>query len=202
MKKVMSRMEIPRKEYGAYIFDLDGTLVDSMPQHYDAWKHALEEVNLPVFDEETYYSMGGRSATDIVSEMAVREGRADVSPEAVAVAKRKYYFEQLERNPARPIPEVLRFVRERQGRVPMAIATGSARPGALKTLRCAGMEGLFDIIVTPEDVKHGKPAPDMFLLAASRMGVSAADCCVFEDAVPGMMAATAAGMDFVRIARG
>lgn len=196
-----NRMEQPRKEYSGYIFDLDGTLVDSMPQHYLAWGKALHDVKLPLFSEDVYYSMGGRAATDIVAEMAEKMGRTDIDPEEVAVNKRMYYFEQLKMTPALPIPEVLDFVRAHKGKVPLAIATGSALPGALETLRCAGMEGMFDIIVTPADVEHGKPAPDMFLLAAEKMGVPAGECCVFEDAEPGMEGAAKAGMDYVRVSR-
>lgn len=198
----MNRMELPRKEYAGYIFDLDGTLVDSMPQHYLAWEKALRDVGLPLFSEEVYYSMGGRSATDIVAEMAAEQGRTDIDPEAVAVSKRMYYFSQLRDTPAPPITEVVEFVRARLGRVPMSIATGSALPGALETLKCAGLEDVFDIIVTPADVVEGKPAPDMFLLAAQKMGVPASECCVFEDAEPGVEGAKKAGMDYVRVSRG
>ena len=197
----MNRMEQPQREYAGYIFDLDGTLVDSMPQHYKAWGKALRDVGLPLFDEDVYYSMGGRAATDIVAEMAEAQGRSDIDPEEVARNKRMYYFEQLKKTPACPISEVIDFVRAHQGRVPLSIATGSALPGALETLKCAGLNDIFDIIVTPADVEHGKPAPDMFLLAAKKMGVPASECCVFEDADPGILGATRAGMDCVRVHR-
>lgn len=193
------QVNLPEHEYGGYIFDLDGTLVDSMPQHFEAWKKALKEVNLPVFDEDTYYSMGGRAAADIVEEMARDLGRTDIDPDAVAVSKRGFYFQQLEETPPKPIKRVVDFARSLKSRKPIAIATGSALPGAVATLRAAGLEDLFDIIVTPEDVVHGKPAPDMFLLAADKMGVAPGDCVVFEDADPGIEAAKQAGMDYVRV---
>ena len=68
------------------------------------------------------------------------------------------------------------------------------------TLELMHLQDLFPVVVTPEDVVHGKPAPDMFLLAAKQMGVPAAGCLVFEDAEPGMRAAEAAGMQWVRVA--
>ena len=88
----------------------------------------------------------------------------------------------------------------RQG-IPMAIGTGSVRHGALNTMKSAGIDQLFDIIVTPDDVPpgRGKPCPDIFLLAAEKMGVNPADCVVFEDAQPGLEAAKAAGMDSVLV---
>lgn len=195
------RVELPRAVYDGYIFDLDGTLVDSMPTHLVAWNRALADVGMPPFIEAEYYSWGGRSAVDIVEELAAREGRVDIEPQKVAVLKRRYYMSLLEECPALPIEEVVAFVRAQRGRVPMAIATGSALEGAEKTLAGAGLAGFFDIIVTPADVKEGKPAPDMFLLAAARMGVAASSCCVFEDALPGIVAAKAAGMDVVIVGR-
>lgn len=195
------RVELPSVVYGGYIFDLDGTLVDSMPTHLVAWNRALAEVGMPPFIEEEYYSWGGRSAVDIVEELAAREGRVDIDPQKVAVLKRHYYMSLLEECPALPIEGVVDFARAQKGRVPMAIATGSALEGALKTLEGAGLSGFFDIIVTPAEVQEGKPAPDMFLLAAARMGVEASSCCVFEDALPGIAAAKAAGMDVVIVGR-
>lgn len=99
-----------------------------------------------------------------------------------------------------PIREVVEFVHS-LGDAPKAIATGSAMPGASRTLAAAGLSGLFDVILTPDEVEHGKPAPDMFLKAAELLGVSPDRCVVFEDAEPGMKAAAAAGMDCVQVRR-
>ena len=101
------------------------------------------------------------------------------------------------------IAETVELVRSLRSRgIPCAIGTGSALPGALATLESAGISHLFDIILTPDDVPpgRGKPQPDIFLLAAQRMGVAPADCIVFEDAEPGLRAAQAAGMASARVA--
>ena len=82
---------------------------------------------------------------------------------------------------------------------PVSIASGGPRDIVREMLRIAGLAPLFKVVVTPEDVAHGKPAPDMFLLAAKKMGVPPERCLVFEDAEPGMRAAVAAGMKFVRV---
>ena len=193
----MSRVQLPTQEYAAYIFDLDGTLVDSMPTHLKAWDEALAEVGLPPFIVSEFYLWGGRSAVDIVQELAQRAGRKDIDPHRIAVLKRQRYMALLEETPASPITEVVDFVRTHLGKTPMAIATGSAREGALKTLKGAGLEGVFSLIVTPQEVSQGKPAPDIFLKAAELLGVEAQACCVFEDAEAGIQAAKAAGMDVI-----
>ena len=195
------RVDLPEKKYEGYIFDLDGTLVDSMPLHYKAWRKALARAGAPesVFREDEFYSCGGKSANDVVYFLNERYGLV-LDAESTAADKRRIYLEMLEQEGMQPIGEVLEFVHS-LGDAPKAIATGSASPGARRTLAAAGLTGLFDVILTPEDVEHGKPAPDMFLLAAERLGAAPSRCVVFEDAVPGIAAAAAAGMDCVRVRR-
>ena len=166
------RVDLPEKKYEGYIFDLDGTLVDSMPLHYKAWRKALARAGAPesVFREDEFYSCGGKSANDVVYFLNERYGLV-LDAESTAADKRRIYLEMLEQEGMQPIGEVLEFVHS-LGDAPKAIATGSAIPGARRTLAAAGLTGLFDVILTPEDVEHGKPAPDMFLLAAERLGAA------------------------------
>lgn len=196
-----NRVDLPVKRYEGYIFDLDGTLVDSMPLHYKAWRLALARAgaSADVFMEDEFYSCGGKSANDVVGFLNSRYGLV-MDTEATAADKRRIYLELLEKEGMSPITEVIEFVHS-LGNAPKAIATGSAIPGARRTLEAAGLEDLFDVILTPEDVEHGKPAPDMFLLAAERLGAAPDRCVVFEDAVPGITAAAAAGMDCVLVRR-
>ena len=191
---------VPHEEYAGYIFDLDGTLVDSMVAHYRAWRMALAEQGAPeeVFRKPEFLAHGGCSAQDIVSSLNARYG-LEMDADAVAARKRALYLELIESGSLEPIRETVEFARRMQGRVPMAIATGSAMPGALASLKSAGLEGLFELIVTPEMVERGKPFPDIFEEAARRMGVEPGCCLVFEDADPGIEAAKAAGMDWVRV---
>ncbi len=194
----VNRVNLPEKTYSGYIFDLDGTLVDSMPLHYKAWRMALAEAGAPheAFLPEEFYQCGGKSANDVVAylnqkyDMQMEERR-------VAEQKRGFYLDLVEREGVSPITEVVDFARSLRGKYPIAIATGSAMPGDQKTLESSGLKELFTIIVTPDDVERGKPFPDMFLKAAELMGVPPSDCLVFEDAKPGMAAAGAAGMDCI-----
>ncbi len=196
------RVIIPERVYGGYIFDLDGTLVDSMTTHYRAWRWALAQHGAPpeAFLWDEFLAHGGMAAPDIVSDLNACYGLS-MPPEEVAAMKRARYDYLLENEELPVIAETIGLVRrlKEQG-IPYAIGTGSVTEGALATLRSAGIAELFPIIVTPLDVVHGKPAPDIFLLCAERMGVPAQDCVVFEDAQPGISAAEAAGMDWVRVA--
>lgn len=196
-----SRVALPERVFGGYIFDLDGTLVDSMPVHYRAWRLALRENGAPahVFRWEEFTAHGGMAAHDIVQELNTTYGLS-MPPVRVADEKRAHYARLVAEEALPPIRETVELVHSLRARgIPYAIGTGSALPGALSTLRAAGLQGLFSLIITPDDVEHGKPAPDIFLLAAQRMGVPAADCVVFEDAEPGLAAARAAGMAAVRV---
>jgi beta-phosphoglucomutase-like phosphatase (HAD superfamily) len=102
----------------------------------------------------------------------------------------------------KPIDEVVAFARERaQAGCPVSVASGGDAPTVARTLQTIGVSGLFPVVVTVEDVAHGKPAPDLFLLAAERMGVAPADCLVFEDSLLGITAAERAGMGAVLVSR-
>lgn len=198
------RVTIPDKTYAGYIFDLDGTLVDSMPVHHRAWLHALRNNGAPAhaFLWDEFVAHGGMAAPDIVADLNRTYG-LNMDCESVAAEKRARYDYLLETETLPIIPETVELVKRlKEQQIPYAIGTGSVRHGALNTMISAGIDNLFDIIVTPDDVPpgRGKPCPDIFLLAAEQMGVQPTECVVFEDAQPGLDAATAAGMASVRVA--
>ncbi len=198
-----ARVTLPEKVYAGYIFDLDGTLVDSMPVHYRAWRWALQKHGAPheVFRWEEFVAHGGMAAPDIVSDLNRKYGLL-MDAELVAEEKRNRYAWLLVNETLPVIPETVELVRrlKEQG-IPYAIGTGSMPSGATETLQSAGIADLFPIMVTPGDVPpgFGKPRPDIFLLCAGKMGVNPCDCVVFEDAEPGIQAAMAGGMDYVRV---
>ncbi len=200
----MSRVTLPTKSYQGYIFDLDGTLVDSMFTHFRAWRAALAAGGAPphVFRSREFVSYGGRAAHDIVADLNIKYGLS-VDAALVAQNKRELYLELLRTEKMSIIEETVSLIRrlKEQG-IPYAIGTGSAITGAMETLRSAQINELFSIIITPDEVAagRGKPEPDIFLLCAEKMGVDPKQCIVFEDARPGVDAAIAAGMDYALVA--
>ncbi len=197
----MATVTLPANNYAGYIFDLDGTLVDSMEVHFRAWRLALAAHGAPpeVFAGDEFIQYGGRAALDIVQSLNASYGLS-MDPHAVAGEKRDLYLQLLAEGALQGISQTVDLVRDLAARgIPYAIGTGSAPKGARATLQAIGIEELFPIIVTPEDVPagRGKPMPDIFLLCAERMGVDPSQCVVFEDAQPGIDAALAAGMDYV-----
>lgn len=111
-----------------------------------------------MFLADEFYSCGGKSANDVVRFLNERYGM-HMDAASTAADKRRIYLEMLEEEGMQPIREVVEFVHS-LGDAPKAIATGSAMPGASRTLAAAGLSGLFDVILTPDEVEHGKPAPD------------------------------------------
>lgn len=193
------QLDLPKREFAGYIFDLDGTLIDSMPIHYRAWDAAMQQAGVPGrLDEELFYALGG-VPTRRVAELFGEHYQLALDPDVVAHEKELLYLELM--RDVRVIEPVAAFAREVARRRPVAIATGGLPDVALPALDATGLRALFDIVITPLDVApgRGKPAPDMFLLAAERMGVPPEQCVVFEDAEPGMQAARAAGMAVVRV---
>jgi HAD superfamily hydrolase (TIGR01509 family) len=189
------KLPIPAGAFKAYLFDCDGTIVDSMPLHYIAWKTALAEWNCP-FPEDLFYAWGGKPVGEIISTLNTMHG-LHMPVEQVAARKEGLYYDLLPE--LRAIPEVLEHIRDQQGRIPFAVVSGSHRDSIIRSLTAVHLLDRFPIIVGAEDYARSKPAPDAFLLAAELLGVVPADCLVFEDTDLGIQAATAAGMASVRV---
>ena len=191
------KLDIPPGDFAGYIFDLDGTLIDTMPLHYRAWDEAMRAVGLKCqLDEELFYSLGG-VPTLKVAELIAKHYGLTIDPHAVFDHKEALFL-ALGKD-AKLIEPVVAIARRVAATHPVAIASGGPRDIVREMLRVTGLAPLFKVVVTPEDVVHGKPAPDMFLLAAKKIGVAPEKCLVFEDAEPGMRAAEAAGMQWVRV---
>lgn len=190
-------ISFPVNGFDAVIFDCDGTLVDSMPAHFEAWCQALAMHGAGgVFREDVFFAMGGRPSTDIVEELNSEYG-LKLNPDMIAMSKREAFLKRL--HSITLIDEVATFAASLRGRVPMAIATGSNRMVVEKTLQAVGISDWFDEVVSSEDVKEGKPAPDVFLRAAELLGVPPEKCLVLEDAPAGILAAQRAGMKVIVI---
>lgn len=189
------KLPIPAGTFRAYLFDCDGTIVDSMPLHYIAWKKTLAEWNC-TFEEELFYAWGGRPVRDIIASLNEQHG-LNMPVDAVAHRKENLYHDQLPQLQA--IDEVVEHIAAQHGRIPLAVVSGSRRSSVMGSLSALNLLEKFETLVCAEDYAHGKPAPDAFLLAAERLGVAPADCLVFEDTEMGIQAATAAGMASVRV---
>ncbi len=189
------KLKLPEGAFRAYLFDCDGTVADSMPLHYKAWKQALGEWRCR-FDEDLFYAWGGKPVAEIISTLNEMQGLA---MPVVTVGKRKesLYFAQLDE--LKPVPEVLEHIEAMYGRIPLAVVSGGRRSSVEQTLRAIHLLDRFGTIVGAEDYEKSKPAPDSFLVAAGRLAVAPRDCLVFEDTDLGIEAATAAGMASVKV---
>ena len=191
------KLDIPAGDFAGYIFDLDGTLVDTMPLHYRAWNRAMQRAGLKEeLSEDLFYSLGG-VPTRKVAQLLAEHYRLLIDVEKVFHEKEAVFMEL--RAEMKLIEAVVAFARMAAGHTPLSVASGGPRDIVRHTLELMGLAALFPVVVTPEDVAQGKPAPDMFLLAAKKMGVAPEKCLVFEDAEPGIRAAEAAGMKWVHV---
>jgi beta-phosphoglucomutase family hydrolase len=189
------QLPLPAGTFRAYLFDCDGTIVNSMPLHYIAWKTALAEWNC-AFPEELFYSWGGKPVREIIAELN-KIHSLNMPIETLAIRKEALYHEQLPM--LTTISEVVEHINAQHGQIPFAVVSGSRRSSVIGSLTAVGLLDRFDIIVSAEDYKHAKPAPDCFILAAEKLGVAPKDCLVFEDTQLGIQAATAAGMAAVLV---
>jgi len=180
----------------ALIFDCDGTLAHTMPVHWEAWKEVSARHGLQ-FPEERFYALGGVPTRDIVRMLATEQGRPDIDPLKFAAEKEAAYFERFAH--VGPVEEVIAIAEAHRGRIPMGVASGGSRHAITRVLSHLGILDWFGAVVTNEDVVHQKPAPDIFLEAARRLGVEPQYCRAFEDTDLGLEAIRAAGMDAVDI---
>ena len=200
MSRRRLNISFPTRDYAGYIFDCDGTLADSMPLHHEAWRHAFRTHKATFdYDAALFKSLAGVGHADTVRQLNARFGTA-LDPDAVTRDKEHYYETHLEALLA--LHEVADWARRLHAAgARMSVASGGPRQGVHRTLQIVGLFELFppQCIVTQDDVKRSKPAPDIFLLAAERMGVPPKDCIVIEDSPLGVQGAKDAGMDWLEI---
>jgi len=177
------------------IFDCDGTLADTMPLHWRVWDQTARKYGFK-FSRERFYAIGGVPAHDIARILCQEQG-LELDYAAIAREKEARYLELI--GEIRPVKTVVRIAREHHGKIPMAVATGGSHRVVEQVLEHLGVRHLFAVIVTSEDVVNQKPAPDIFLEAARRMGVLPQFCRAYEDTDLGLQAIRAAGMEAVDV---
>ncbi len=192
-------ISVDLNSYRGLIFDLDGTLLDSMPHHVRAWIQTAREHGFEI-NPDLIYAWGGISSKDVVkrfSDMGYPAGDVDL------FVKRKVELYREHINEVRlfaPIEKILKEAHER-GQL-TAIASGTQRINGEDTLRLHHLEKYVDALVCADDVTHHKPHPESFLTAAEKLGLNSKECLVFEDGKLGIEAASAGGFDCVEVQRG
>lgn len=177
------------------IFDLDGTLADTMPIHYIAWKNAAARYGID-FTAELFAELAGIPLYPTIQKLNEIFGK-NIDPREMGDSKEAEFEANMHLTPE--IKIVTDLVRANHGKIPMAVGTGGARRLALKTLEIIGFKDYFKVLVSSEDVSNYKPHPETFLKCAEQMGVSPSDCEVYEDGILGIQAAQAAGMMVVDV---
>lgn len=191
------QLTIPEGDFAGYIFDHDGTLSLSMHVHFDGWIHSYGK-NGGDFEltRELAQSYAGVGMHETVEIMNQRFG-CSMDPQQVVADQEKYYLANL--HDVIPYSPVVEFARGVSATHPISVASGGTRDTVTRTMKAIGVFDLFPVIVTQEDVERSKPEPDIFLLAAEKMGVAPEQCLVFEDSHLGIQAAGAAGMASVLV---
>ena len=183
----------------AAVFDMDGTLVDNMGFHAEAWiqtarKHGVFNVTVEHFEQH----FAGKKNEEIFPELLQRDLAAD---ELAAYAwDKEALYRSLATSSLQPMPGLLSFLELLRARgLRIAIATAAPRENRALVISLFGLADRIDAVVGAEDVVRGKPAPDIFQKAAAAIAIDPADCIAFEDARNGVRSAVAAGMRTVGV---
>lgn len=177
------------------IFDCDGTLADTMPLHWRAWRVIAEKYKLH-FPQDRFYSLGGVPSRDIL-KMLAEEQNVTLDHVAAGHEKENTYLPFL--GQVQPVHAVVEIAKANFGKVPMAVASGGTQKIIVQVLEHLNIRNLFKAVVTSEMVRRQKPAPDIFLEAARLIGVEPQYCRAYEDTDLGLEAIRSAGMEAVDV---
>jgi HAD superfamily hydrolase (TIGR01509 family) len=186
---MLKKLDINPKT-NALIFDLDGTLADTMPIHFQTYKNILKDFGID-FSPKIFVSLAGIPAVGTIHRLNEIYGTQMIAEE---VGKLKELEYEKIMHKMKPIQAVVELAEKYYGKLPMAVGTGGYKRLSWKTMHILGLDKYFDILISNEDVERPKPYPDTFLRCAELMKVAPQVCEVFEDGILGMQAAREAGM--------
>lgn len=178
------------KDIKGLIFDFDGTVADSMPAHLLSWCEAFEKHHVK-FDEDLFYEKAGVSLPGVV-DFYNKKHSTDLDPYKVANLKNELHVKYIPE--VKIIEPVFEVIKEYYQKIPMVIGTGNSKNTTKMAIEALNLEKYFEGVISADDVKNPKPAPDTFLAAANLIEIAPEFCEVFEDGEPGLAAAKAAGM--------
>ena len=183
----------------AFLFDMDGTLIDNMAFHCRTWLELLEREGHPITEAQFYQEASGKTNREILRQY-LGDHLTDAACAEYAVKKEALYRELYAPHLA-PIAGLIPFLdKAKSAGIALALATSAGENNIRFVLNGLGLEAYFEAAVRGDEVKNGKPDPEIFLLAASRLGVASSNCVVFEDAFAGIEAAGRAGMPVIALA--
>ncbi len=176
----------------AFVFDIDGTIIDSMPSHNRSWEVFLARHGRAFDDRDFFHRTAGRTGSELMRELF---GPMSDTRALELVQEKEIVYREIFGPAFREVAGFTAFARAAHA---AGIALGCATAGDAGNIAFAldylGMDGFFAAVAGGHEVAHGKPAPELFLLAATRMNVDPDDCVVFEDAPLGIEGARRAGM--------
>ncbi|MBA5763240.1 beta-phosphoglucomutase family hydrolase [Vibrio sp. 404] len=186
-------MPLNYDQYHGFIFDMDGTLLDTMPVHLIAWEQTAKKYRFP-YSKDWIYSMGGMPSLKILAEINKRY-QLNIPIQQASQFKMSTFTDIS--NHVKRIKPVTDVLEKHVGLKKIAVGTGSQCISAKRLLKLAGLYENIEVLISANDVEHHKPNPDTFLLAAEQLDLQPSQCLVFEDTVIGRQAAHAAQMDCV-----
>jgi HAD superfamily hydrolase (TIGR01509 family) len=185
----------PQPPYGGLIFDCDGTIANTLPIHYLSWQAALYPYGATLA-ADWYHERTGLTALEFIQAFNQAFGYT-IDEQVLDAARQQQFIDLIDQ--VQEVTAVAEIARANYGKVPMAVASNGQQQIVEATMEAIQLRPLFETIVTLQDVKAGKPAPDLFLLAAERMGVAPEHCIVYEDSDLGLEAARRAGMRWIDV---
>ena len=185
---------LSEKKLQAFIFDMDGVIIDSEPIHSRVKMETVRHFGID-FDESRLSSYMGGTSGLIFKDVVAESGRTDITPEMLTAYKHKHYLEVLQSGGIDPVEGTRELIRAlHEAGVPLGLATSSHPPVMNAILDNFEIRKYFTSVISGGELPESKPNPAIYLISAERLGAKPENCCVLEDTTNGILAAKRAGM--------